>query len=1131
MKYRGFSAALLGLALSGGCLGQARAEDKAAPVRVVTLFTVDIQLGADGSAVETTHAEIRAANSGAAMAIGQTAVPYDSALQSLEIVEAHTLKKDGTKIPVDVSAIYDQLPPGAVQIPMFTDTRVKVIVFPQFSAGDTAVYTFKVTAKHPIYPGQFWYGDLFPRNAAFDEVRETLTAPKDMRLYIENHDVAFTKSEENGRAVYHWHYSAPVPADVKSAAVSPLSNIPRLIVSTFPDYAALGRAYAAAAAPEMTVTPAIQALADSITKGVSDPREQTRKIYEWLTGHIRYVAVELGRGTMVPHPAETVLTNGYGDCKDHVALLGTLLKAKGIASEGVLINSGSDYELTDVPMFIGLDHIITYVPALNLYLDSTAIVAPFGTLPFQEYGKPVVYASQTNPRRGTMPVLPPGQATTTMKTASHLGKDGQLTGTTTTTATGPFAVMLRLAGLGIESLGPENAAKKLMTGLGYGSDASGQLQAPPPTAAGADYTVSGNFSVGGWDDALAGKHGFYLPGGMRLLGLSGEGLMGTLGGRDAKADFDFPCYSAQATEDLSLEAPADVRFESVPQDTHVKTANIQFDAHWTLSGQTMSVHRAFASNIDQPFCTAAIRQANAAALKEIADSYNTNLSFIPTAEQSSQSGGTTVPPPQNSSGSSDLSASDLAPLISGGLADAQNGQPKDAIAKYDQALKLDPKSATAFYDRGIAYAAMNDYARAIQDFDQAIALTPDSADMLSDRGRAYHLMGDDNRALQDLDRAIALEPNHFLAHYNRGTVYAGQHKYEQAIKEFNTTIAINPAYSYAYANRAAAYADLKQYQQAIDDFTKTIALDPSISQAYAGRGALYGKLYESEKALADLNKALSLAPDLAPALPIRAAIYSELYRFDDALADMNKAISLAPDDAKLVMGRAAIYQHMADWTHALADCDTVLSKPAALSSALKISAFHMRADVLMELGRYQEAIRDYTAELKEAGDPNALVLRAIAYEWTGLHQQAEADIKAAVQQGGENAEADFATITAHKGTGTIAPPSHTAAPPSPPPVPAGANGVTKPTAANEHSSENYPPLSRRLLEEGPVVLAYTVDADGSVSDPAVAVSSRFPGLDAAALDAVKQWRYHPAEKDGKPVAVRWMATVVYRMRN
>jgi len=42
----------------------------------------------------------------------------------------------------------------------------------------------------------------------------------------------------------------------------------------------------------------------------------------------------------VPHDAQSILDNRYGDCKDHVVILEALLEAVGIDSSPALINSG-----------------------------------------------------------------------------------------------------------------------------------------------------------------------------------------------------------------------------------------------------------------------------------------------------------------------------------------------------------------------------------------------------------------------------------------------------------------------------------------------------------------------------------------------------------------------------------------------------------------------------------------------------------------------------------------------------------------------------------------------------------------------------------------------------------------------
>lgn len=87
-----------------------QAADDVIPI-TVTLETNDIVVAADGSSVETVHAELRAENDAGAIKLGQVPLEFNSARQDLQITEAYTLKPDGTKIPIDTSAVYVRLPP------------------------------------------------------------------------------------------------------------------------------------------------------------------------------------------------------------------------------------------------------------------------------------------------------------------------------------------------------------------------------------------------------------------------------------------------------------------------------------------------------------------------------------------------------------------------------------------------------------------------------------------------------------------------------------------------------------------------------------------------------------------------------------------------------------------------------------------------------------------------------------------------------------------------------------------------------------------------------------------------------------------------------------------------------------
>jgi protein TonB len=62
----------------------------------------------------------------------------------------------------------------------------------------------------------------------------------------------------------------------------------------------------------------------------------------------------------------------------------------------------------------------------------------------------------------------------------------------------------------------------------------------------------------------------------------------------------------------------------------------------------------------------------------------------------------------------------------------------------------------------------------------------------------------------------------------------------------------------------------------------------------------------------------------------------------------------------------------------------------------------------------------------------------------------------------------------------------------------------------------YPPLSRRLGEQGKVVVRVFIEADGSASRAEVQQSSGYERLDRTAVETVLRWRYVPGKRAGVP---------------
>jgi hypothetical protein len=486
-----------------------------------------------------------------------------------------------------------------------------------------------------------------------------VTAPKRLGVTFENHDLELNKKDSGNNDIYTVHYSNPTPPGEDNSAVSQLDRVPRYFISTFKSYDDLAQTYAAMVESHAAVTAKIRAQADSITSGITDRKEQARAIYEWVSQHVRYVEVAFGQGAIIPHDAESVLNNAFGDCKDHTVLFTALLKAKGIDSRPVLINLGNGYTLSSVPTLGQLNHMIAWLPEFGLYADTTAGIVPFGFLTPSEYGKPIVLVGKTEAGLRQTPVLPADVGTITYRNAAKLDDQMRLTSEGTTTATGVFAAQLRSTGTRIQAAGSDTTAGNLLKARGL-ANATGTLNASTPVGLVSEYTIGSKFSAPG---ALNVR---VMEAGLRVLPVAGDYLMGPMGNAKLKDTDPTPCYSGHQVEDLSLDFPANRMLLRLPQDADVTTGNLHYTSHWSVNEQTLSVHREFTSHIDQPLCSGDIRKETMAALARIRDDEVSPVSFIvkagsaPVTVSFAPTDKTVAPAPATSAGDAPTTQSALA---------------------------------------------------------------------------------------------------------------------------------------------------------------------------------------------------------------------------------------------------------------------------------------------------------------------------------------------------------------------------------------------------------------------------------------------------------------------------------------
>lgn len=548
---------------------------------------IDLEVAPNGQSWEVSETRLRPLTTQGVKALQQTTLSYTSGYQQLD-VKAYTLKKDGREIDIPQSDILQGH--GATTAPGFEDTRTLTVVFPNLEVGDQTVLLTRTAQMVPWFPDVFAAIQPFSDTIVVRDGKFTLTIRGNTAPY---HIVASRVNAEapitfGGKTRYVWRFHNDSPKKPEPGAVAEYEDLPRVEVSSLSDYAQVAKIYAKLFRDKTDVTPEISALADKVTAGARDHRTQAKLLYEWVAGHIEYVNIVLGAGGFQPHKAVEVLKNGYGDCKDHVMLLQALLAAKGIKSSAVLIRAGiNQYKLPSAASPFLFDHLISYVPELKIYLDSTARYAPFDVLPASDAGKSVVIVET-----GKTAVTPPDSARTSsirVDTIMTLNADGSADGDAKVHSAGTAAIAARALMISLPLDGDTDFFRAV---LGPGSD--GRFDRGKPEDLNSDYDYSAHFHLG---------HAANMPGPGAINALAGykpfsfTALIGS--DMPPKRDFDYACISGIFEDSVTLTLPPGVAVTALPASKVFATDGAEMRADYQqLKPDT--VHALVRLKLDRP---------------------------------------------------------------------------------------------------------------------------------------------------------------------------------------------------------------------------------------------------------------------------------------------------------------------------------------------------------------------------------------------------------------------------------------------------------------------------------------------------------------------------------------------------
>ena len=552
------------------------------PSYTIQRFWSDYSVREDGSYEYSLERTVRILTPRGVNNAGEYRYSYISSQESVTSVEAWTIQPDGTRIQVAESAIRTQEDPAYGGSAKFTDSRDKVVIFPDVKVGSVLHLRIKTNFHTPSFPKQFFTTYRFTNSIPWGDVRISISVPKSMKLFTEQRGMTGSQTaSEDGTTLFEYQYSNPDASASVTNSVSLLDRAPSLQASTFETPVEYGRQYQLYAEPQSRPNDAIRTLADQITHGLTDNREKVKKLYEWVAMNIRYVNTVLGNGRLIPHPAGEVLADRYGDCKGHVALLEALLTAVGIESSPALVNLGDSYQIASIGTVAPFNHVMTYVPELDLFIDSTDRFAPFGSLAFEVMDKPVILTRLN--RTARTPKVIPEQNVARSSVQLRVTEDGTILGKSKTQYTGFREIDSRYARF--EASGKTNEDQVNLVLSQFKETGTGKISPQDPINIAAPYWIDAVFEMDAPSN-FPGRGAFKLP-----VGLSHATVPTLATDPQPRRTEPFICKSLKAFENYTVEFPSNVTIEEIPEGVRYQSGAYEYESKFTLNGRTLQVDR------------------------------------------------------------------------------------------------------------------------------------------------------------------------------------------------------------------------------------------------------------------------------------------------------------------------------------------------------------------------------------------------------------------------------------------------------------------------------------------------------------------------------------------------------------
>jgi len=335
---------------------------------------------------------------------------------------------------------------------LMTDVRTRLLRIPAAMPGSIVAYEIELEEK-PYVMTDEW---VFEDTVAVREAHYRLQLPPGWSYKSSWLNHAEEAADSPGPGQTHWVIRDLKPIKLEERMPPWQGTAGRLFVSLVPpagqspgfqSWREMGVWYQGLVRGRADPTPAIKQKVEELTQSAATPLVKMKLLAAFVQDEVRYVAIELGIGGLQPHPAADVFSHRYGDCKDKVTLLKSMLAQIGVESDYFIVNTVRGAVTADTHPNLGFNHAILAIhlpagvsdPALLalgpeaksgriLFFDPTDPLTPFGRLTGALQSS---YGLLVGPDGGELvstPQLPNGSSSIERTAKMTLDEDGTLRG-------------------------------------------------------------------------------------------------------------------------------------------------------------------------------------------------------------------------------------------------------------------------------------------------------------------------------------------------------------------------------------------------------------------------------------------------------------------------------------------------------------------------------------------------------------------------------------------------------------------------------------------------------------------------------------------------------------------------------